>query len=336
VWAVRGQPLEDADVEVASVDEYIVEPGNTLWGITAQVMGEATLWPKVWSFNPEITNPHWIYPGDVIRFYRPTLQLPSIEDTAQTLAAGTAAKKSGKSAAVEVVQTPKSTRKPLPPAPELVRTFATDEEYVESGSITNAVPDRMLLDVGDIVYVTVTDPEVKVKRGSKFISYVTRPEVMADGSTRHVVEMTGVLIAEKVRDDVVRARIDSTIRAIFRGQPVAKVRRPPKVKMEPTSTKKHIGAEIIGVREGGNLIVGTNDFVFINAGREAGVKRGNQFLVFRQSDTITGSDIDDRKKIGVLQAVDVRDTTTTCMVVEAIEELSPGQPVESIRKRKKK
>ena len=30
-------------------------------------MTSSGLLPKVWSFNPEITNPHWIYPGDQVR-----------------------------------------------------------------------------------------------------------------------------------------------------------------------------------------------------------------------------------------------------------------------------
>ena len=75
-----GQDSEEdtAAVEpVPAVESHVVEPGDTLWDITARVFGDPFLWPKVWSYNPEITNPNWIYPGDIIRFYPSTEPLPS-------------------------------------------------------------------------------------------------------------------------------------------------------------------------------------------------------------------------------------------------------------------
>ena len=47
--------------------QHVVEDGDTLWDICDAVLGRPELWPRVWSMNPEITNPHWIYPGDIIR-----------------------------------------------------------------------------------------------------------------------------------------------------------------------------------------------------------------------------------------------------------------------------
>src|SRR6202008_4797742 len=28
-------------------------------------------WPRVWSYNPQVANPHWIYPGDQLRMLGP-------------------------------------------------------------------------------------------------------------------------------------------------------------------------------------------------------------------------------------------------------------------------
>ena len=46
---------------------HVVRSGDTLWDICFYYFNDPWQWPKVWSYNPQITNPHWIYPGDLVR-----------------------------------------------------------------------------------------------------------------------------------------------------------------------------------------------------------------------------------------------------------------------------
>jgi len=59
--AVHAQTLRDDHP-----DRYVVVKGDTLWDISARFLRDPWLWPEVWQVNPQIANPHLIYPGDIV------------------------------------------------------------------------------------------------------------------------------------------------------------------------------------------------------------------------------------------------------------------------------
>ncbi|MBI3543454.1 MAG: LysM peptidoglycan-binding domain-containing protein, partial [Deltaproteobacteria bacterium] len=49
-------------------DTYEIAKGDTLWDISKRLFGNAFYWPKVWSFNSGINNPHVVEPGQKLAF----------------------------------------------------------------------------------------------------------------------------------------------------------------------------------------------------------------------------------------------------------------------------
>ena len=69
-------------------DSYVVKRGDTLWGIAKVFLRDPWYWPEIWQVNPQVQNPHLIYPGDTLRLVyiegRPTIMLQR-GDTARVM-----------------------------------------------------------------------------------------------------------------------------------------------------------------------------------------------------------------------------------------------------------
>lgn len=57
---------QDVSIRSDHPDEYVVVRGDTLWDISGRFLDKPWQWPAIWHANPQIENPHLIYPGDVI------------------------------------------------------------------------------------------------------------------------------------------------------------------------------------------------------------------------------------------------------------------------------
>jgi len=57
---------QDVSLRSDHPDEYVVIKGDTLWDISGRFLDKPWQWPAIWYANPQIENPHLIYPGDIV------------------------------------------------------------------------------------------------------------------------------------------------------------------------------------------------------------------------------------------------------------------------------
>jgi len=57
---------QDVSLRSDHPDEYVVVKGDTLWDISGRFLDKPWQWPAIWHANPQVANPHLIYPGDIL------------------------------------------------------------------------------------------------------------------------------------------------------------------------------------------------------------------------------------------------------------------------------
>jgi hypothetical protein len=245
---------------------HVVRSGDTLWDICWYYFNDPWQWPKVWSYNAQVTNPHWIYPGDLIRL----------------LPRGTFVVDPG---VVDPDTNPTTNPDVVPPprrrySVQLRQTaFVEQSEIQKSMKIDGSVDDKELLSFGDVVYVSY--PEGKPpKVGKEYSIYLADNEVKDAGS---YVRILGTLKITAVKKDKrATAQITDANYEIERGALVGPLIREFKT-VPPAPAKVDLVGNIIAMLTRDQL-VGEGEVVFIDVGEKTGIEVGNRMFVVRHGD----------------------------------------------------
>ncbi len=289
---------------------YIVEEGDTLWDIAEQFFDDAHFWPTLWAFNPQITNPHWIYPGDWVVIVPismigsgPGFVWASSRYTQQ---------------ATEVMVVARS------------RGFIPERTFKESGKIRHSREEKQLLGQYDEVYMEFYIPK-KIKRGEEFTVYKIEGEVFHPISKERMgykvkhLGVTKVLGAEK---RFVKGLLFTTYEEIERGDLVTDIFQHQFV-VGPKANKVDLDAVIVDAFEETNYL-GEHHYVFLDKGRNDGVQAGNRFVVVTRGDgyvEVAKKDRDDlpEENVGEIMIVEPYDNTSLGIITRSVNEIKVGQ-----------
>ncbi|MBI3179427.1 MAG: LysM peptidoglycan-binding domain-containing protein [Deltaproteobacteria bacterium] len=340
-----GQEEEEPQETQPAVDRHVVEAGDTLWHISQRFLGSPWLWPKVWAYNPEITNPHWIYPGDIVRFFPSDQELPSLneliadrrdipeEEPAEEVEPVPVVEE-GPQPLVDVVEAAPIRAERARGVRRFVGMFVTPKELAESGTLTNSVNDKMLLAPRDSVYVSFPAGK-KPQPGERFMVYRTLGEVVHPVSGArwgYMTQITALASIEGVGGGLPRARLDYTVVEVERGQYVTPFVQDPMLDISPTRAGKPVEGVVLAVRFEGGAVAGEQQVVFIDKGKTDGLDRGNELDVIVRGDPLTGRKADmPPTSIGRLMVLQANENASTCLVLKSTREIEAGTKVVTVQ-----
>lgn len=199
--AAQGVPVAALSPNAPSA--YTVQRGDTLWGISKLFLNQAWRWPELWGMNLDaINNPHRIYPGQVLH-----LQINNglARLTLEPGATGTIKlSPSVRSEPLSAAALPTIRRDLIEPF--LVRPVIKDAPDLERlPDILSSVEDRLIMGLGDKIYVRGTDHlPLSTRDGSpRNYSIFRQAKPLVDPETQEVLGFEGEYVGQAniVRDE---------------------------------------------------------------------------------------------------------------------------------------
>ncbi len=318
---------------------HVVRRGDTLWDLCDKYFHNPWDWPRIWSYNPGLQNPHWIYPGDQIRMEQGGAPgAPSGQGAAQPGGGGTRplAKFVGRQQKV---------------APNTI--FLRDQGYIDDsvkdvwGEVGGSPDDQLLLSEGDSSYIDMK-PGHDVVPGEELTIFRPLKSNLRGDAKGTLVAILGTAKVEKwdPQTRVARAKLTESLDVIERGSFVGPVRR----RFEVVAPVKndvelwgHVAASLYP-----HVLYGQNQVVFIDKGQQEGLVPGNRLFVVTRGDayrkTLIGASefaashvqyeneepakVEKGGALGTeIRVMSVRDHTAACLVISATREIEPGQRI---------
>ncbi|WP_303289942.1 LysM peptidoglycan-binding domain-containing protein [Marinobacter sp. SS5-14b] len=317
-WA-QAQPEFKAD----HPERYTVVKGDTLWDISGRFLNNPWYWPEIWHVNPQVANPHLIYPGD-------RLALVYIDGKPRITKVATGDVKLSPQIRSEAIDTP------IPAIPlDAIASFLTDTRIVTPEELNGAPyvlegeDGRIITGAGDKIYARGEKPADRVgvfRRSKEFVDpdtgeflglearSIARGNVAAENGDVLTVNLTRS--SEEVRiADRLLVNEDRRLTTNF----------------VPSSPDSKIEGKMISV-DGGVNQIGQYNVVAINRGEREGLKAGNVMAVLKSGnlvrDPVTGETIElPSERAGLLMVFQVYEKMSYGLVLKATRPLSVGDKV---------
>lgn len=275
---------------------YIVKRGDTLWDISTHFLVEPWRWPEIWQTNPQVRNPHLIFPGDELSlFYRdgqPVVQVTQRADGTGT-ETGVVRRRTGTR---DVKLSPRAhvldSTRAIPTIPiDAIRAFLArplvlgEGEFEAAPYVVSAGREALIASMGREIFVRGLKPEQGTRFGVYRRGQVYRkpsnPDEILGYEAIHVADAT----IEKPGDPATVLLLTSTqeVRAGDRLFPVTDDQVV--TNFLPRVPDWDVKAQIISVLDGVTQI-GEQDIVVLDVGSRDGIEQGAVLGIFQTGDEV--------------------------------------------------
>lgn len=272
-------------------EQYTVKPGDTLWDISKVFLREPWYWPEIWYVNPQVRNPHLIYPGDVLKLIyvdgQPRLTV------AERGGAGT------KRLSPEVRREPLSRAITAIPY-EVIAGFAGRPTLLDKDQVKNAPylvalrDEHMIGGAGNEIYARGIDDAAVESR----YSVVHVDGKLRDPDNNDLLGYTGVYVGSgpvAASGDPAKLVLTESVREALQGDKLFPESVEVNADFVPHAPASEIDAAVIAVREA--TVMGQYQVVALNRGSQAGLEPGHILQIQQR-----GSIVRDKFKKGGLGA----------------------------------
>jgi LysM repeat protein len=297
-------------------DEYTVQVGDTLWDIAETFLKDPWYWPEIWYINPDIVNPHLIYPGDVLGLIYVEGRQMVAPIRASTYRLSPEARATPLSEAVTSV------------AYEDIAAFLTVGGVLQKDQV-NELPyllasrgDHLLASAGNVIYVRRNSSD---ELGQRF-SIIKVGDELTDPDTNKVVGYQALVVGagtlRRGGDPSTVAITESTMEATPGDLLIPHVNTLP-LNFFPKAPSTNVDGRIISVI-GGVSQIGQYMVIVLNRGTSHGLVVGDVLTVFQD-----GPEVVDHVKGGKVKLPD--ESAGTVMVFKTFDDISYGLVMEATR-----
>ncbi len=347
--AQASAPPERDDAPSAA-EPYTVQRGDTLWDLSGRFLQNPWYWPKIWSYNPQIQNPHWIYPGNRLRVFPGGDEAPGrvepldvamddapvrdVEDLSRVdMRKGASAEEQDAVAVAGPYRIGQVRRQQY----ALHESFVTPAEVQASGTVEAAFEEKLLLATLDRAYARFAR-SAPVRPGETYVVYRTErpihhPETgeLLGYQTRVLGTARVVAVDDKAATVVIASANDPIERGALLGPWTEKTFRP----VPPRPNARDLDGRIVGEPLSVLTQIAEHQVVFVDRGSADGVQAGNALQVVRAGDpygqdpsTASWDPSLPKEHVGELLVIDAREHVSTALVTRSRVELLVGDRFE--------
>ncbi len=264
-------------------DRHVVVPGDTLWDIASMFLQDPWYWPEIWQINPQVENPHLIYPGDVLSLAylngQPVIQL----ERGGAVAGGGDVTRLSPRVRSEPLE------EAIPTIPfETLRGFLSRPAIVESSQLETlpyvfAQAEGLVGSAGQDVYVRGTSAPA----GTVF-SVVHLGDELVDPDDGEVLGYEGLYVGQgriSRSGDPSTMLLTESARETLNGDYLLEDESQTPANYFPRAPESEVDGTIISVVDGISLI-GQYQVVIVNRGARDGLEPGHVLRAFQAGEIV--------------------------------------------------
>jgi hypothetical protein len=274
-------------------DSYVVKKGDTLWDISKTFLRDPWYWPEIWHVNPQVQNPHLIYPGDILHLVYVEgangMQPQIVLERGNTVRVGPKLRSEPRDAPIQTI--PFQTVAAFMSKPSLL----SDDQIKAAGYLLDSKDNHQAISEGNTIYARGLGAAAPGMR----YNVVHVGDAMRDPDDNTVLGYNGIYTgAGRVTrsGDPTSLIMTDSARESVTGDKVMPSNVDVALDFMPSPPRNAIDGRIIAVADGVNTI-GQYQVIAINRGARDGLAPGNVLAVFQ-----AGAKVPDNAKKGPLSS----------------------------------